>query len=78
MEEIDVFKINDDDDDGGQCSETKVGIKENMVLEMPSENWQCQGRRNMGRHLIDYSRHEMQWMKKILKWPLMFSSMMQT
>ena len=36
----------------GWCSETKVGIKEKMVLEMLSENRQCQGRRNMGLQLI--------------------------
>ena len=28
-------------------SETRVGIKEKMVLERLSENSQCQGRRNM-------------------------------
>ena len=36
----------------GFCSESKVGIKEKMVLEMLSENRQCQGRRNMGEQLI--------------------------
>ena len=36
----------------GWCSETRVGIKEKMVLEMPSENKQCQGRGNMGWQLI--------------------------
>ena len=34
------------------CSETRVGIKEKMVLEMPSENRQYQGRGNMGGQLI--------------------------
>ena len=29
-----------------------VGIKEKMVLEIPSENRQCQGRGNMGGQLI--------------------------
>ena len=36
----------------GWCSETRVGIKEKVVLEMPSENRQCQGRGNMGGQLI--------------------------
>ena len=26
----------------GWCSGTRVGIKEKMVLQVPSENWQCQ------------------------------------
>ena len=42
------------------------------MLEMPSENSQCQGRGNMGGHWAAYSRHGLKWMKKILKWPLMF------
>ena len=37
-----------DFDFDSRCSETSVGIKEKMVLEMPSEYWQCQGRKNMG------------------------------
>ena len=40
----------------GWCSETRVGIEEQMVLGMPSENWQCQGRRNMGGKLIPDTR----------------------
>ena len=40
----------------GRCSEPRVGIKEKMVLEMPSENWQSQGRRNMGRQPIPDAR----------------------
>ena len=36
----------------GWCRETRVCIKEQMVLEMPSENRQCQGRGNMGGQLI--------------------------
>ena len=40
----------------GWCSETRVGIKEKVVLEMPSENRQCQGRGNMGGQLIPDTR----------------------
>ena len=37
----------------GWCSETRVSsIKEKVVLEMPSENRQCQGGGNMGGQLI--------------------------
>ena len=32
----------------GWCSETRVGIKEKVVFEMPYENRQCQGKGNMG------------------------------
>ena len=35
----------------GWYSETRVGIKKKMVLEMPSENRQCQGRGNMSGQL---------------------------
>ena len=38
------------------CNETRVAIKEKTVLEMPSENRQCQGRRNMGGQLIPDTR----------------------
>ena len=31
-------------------------INEKMVLGMPSENWQCQSRRNMGGQLIPDTR----------------------
>ena len=55
----------------GWCSETRVCIQEQMVLEMPSENRQSQGRGKYG--WAAYSRPGMLWMKKILKWPLMFS-----
>ena len=40
----------------GWCRETRVGIKEQMVLEVPSENRQCQGRGNMGGQLIPDTR----------------------
>ena len=36
----------------GWCSEARVGIKEIVMLEMPSENRQCQCGRNMGGQLI--------------------------
>ena len=36
----------------GWCSEIRVGIKEQMVLEVSSENRQCQGRGNIGGQLI--------------------------
>ena len=52
----------------GWCSETRVGGK--MVLEISSENRQCQGR-----GWAAYSRHGIQSMRMILKWSLMFSSM---
>ena len=40
----------------GWCSETWVGTKVNMVLEMSSENRQCRGRRHMGGQLIPDTR----------------------
>ena len=44
-----------------------------MVFETPPEKKQ----RRHGSAAAACSRHAMQWMEKILKWSLMFSSMVQ-